>query len=70
MHPVSLNDLNEVEILAPHHYTQKGFAKKKHMKFSNYCNTAEAVLSQGCSACNERGHNVRTCVYREIMDHI
>ena len=66
MHPVSLDDLEEADILAPHHYKQKGFVKKKRMMTGEYCNPISAILSQGCSGCGEGGHNVRTCVYRNV----
>ena len=70
MHPISLDDLNEAEILTPHHHKQKSFAKRKRMQVEDYYNPVEAVLSQGCTECGEGGHNIRTCMYRENMDHI
>ena len=67
MHPISLDDLQEVDILPPHHYTQKGFVRKKRMEVGNYYNPVGATVSQGCSGCGEGGHNIQTCEFRQVF---
>lgn len=45
---------------------QKSFAKRKRMKAADYYNLVAAILSQGCSTCDEGGRNILTCMFRKV----